>query len=71
MPTLMKHNPPKDKKQEKAKQPDMGYGKSTVRFPGGKLRDSYGGGKNTDLLPYIKAIPGQIKSMVSKAIGKK
>ena len=70
MPTLMKHNPPKDKKQEKAKQPDMGYGKSTVRFPGGKLRDSYGGGKNTDLLPYIKAIPGQIKSMVSKAIGK-
>ena len=71
MPTLMKHNPPKDKKQEKAKQPDMGYGKSTVRYPGGKLRDSYGGGKNTDLLPYIKAIPGQIKSMVSKAIGKK
>lgn len=71
MPTLMKHNPPKDKKQEKAKQPDMGYGKPSVRFPGGKLRDSYGGGKNTDLLPYIKAIPGQIKSMVSKAIGKK
>ena len=71
MPTLMKHNPPKDKKQEQGKQPDMGYNKPTVRFPGGKLRDSYGGGKNTDLLPYIKAIPGQIKSMVSKAIGKK
>ena len=80
MPTLMKHNPPKDKKQEKGT-PDMGYGKSSVRFPGGKLRDSYGGGTNTDLLPSIKkgakaamsifgaSTPGMISRAISSAFG--
>lgn len=80
MPTLMKHNPPKDKKQEKGS-PDMGYGKPSVRFPGGKLKDSYGGGTNTDLLPSIKkgakaamsifgaSTPGMISRAISSAFG--
>ena len=80
MPTLMKHNPPKDKKQEKGT-PDMGYGKPSVRFPGGKLKDSYGGGTNTDLLPSIKkgakaamsifgaSTPGMISRAISSAFG--
>ena len=35
------------------------------------IQNRMGIGDTVIFLPYIKAIPGQIRSMVSKAIGKK